>query len=212
MDNVGALNLLFQAGTLLLIILLLLAMVMHINNLNKVYKLMAKLQHKESVPKDLLYKEMTVPQGMNFTALALASWIMLLVAIAFLYLLVPTYLPLSYMDLSDLASSPMGFAKFGIAVAALVAVVLLFLDKLPENYRNLKLTELYSFYSISKRMKKLIGITVVVLCISIIISSYVGTIYPGRSPSAELLSLILMIISAGILVMPIFKEAWEARR
>jgi len=58
----------------------------------------------------------------------------------------------------------------------------------------------------------LIGITVVVLCISIIISSYVGTIYPGRSPSAELLSLILMIISAGILVMPIFKEAWEARR
>ena len=72
--------------------------------------------------------------------------------------------------------------------------------------------ELYSFYSISKTMKKMIGMTVIALCISVLLSAYIGTIYPAHSLPAELLSLMLLVVSAGILVMPIYKEAWEARR
>ncbi|TFH53567.1 MAG: hypothetical protein E4G89_00840 [Methanothrix sp.] len=205
-------NSLFSAGTLLLALLLILAAVLHINNLNRVHKLMAVLQHKNEVSKELLYREMTVSQGSNFTALALASWIMLFVAVAYLYLLVPTILPFSYMNIAELASCNFGFAIFGILVACLAAAIILFLDKLPEDHRELKLTELYSFYSISKAVKKMIGVTVIALCISVLLSAYIGTIYPNHSLPAELLSLMLLIGSAGILVMPIYKEAWEARR
>jgi hypothetical protein len=155
---------------------------------------------------------MTVSQGSNFTALAFASWIMLFVAIAYLYLLVPTFLPFSYMDIGELASNPMGFFIFGILVALLVVSVILFLNKLPEDRRDFRLTELYSFYAISKATKKMIGLTVIALCISVILSAYIGTIYPVKSIASQLISLILLIVSAAILMMPIYKEAWEARR
>jgi len=193
-------------------LLLLLAAVMHIRNLSRVRKLMAILQGKKEVSKALLYKEMTVSQGSNFTALAFASWIMLFVAMAYLYLLVPTVFHYSYMDLPELSSNVLGFAIFGLIVAALAAVVILFLDMLPEDYRNLKLTELYSFYSISKNMKRLIGMTVIALCISIVLSAYIGTIYPVKSTPIQLLSILLLIASAIILVAPVFKMNMEVRR
>jgi len=202
---------LFATGTIVLAVGLILAGVLHINNLNKVHKLVAILQ-KKTVSKAHLYKEMTVSQGSNFNALAIASWIMLFVALAYLYLLVPTILPFSYMDISDLASTSGGFFIFGILAACLVAGVILLLDKLPQDHRELKLTELYSFYSLSKFTKKMIGMTIIALCISVLLSAYIGTIYPSHSLPVELLSLILLLGSAGILVMPIFKEAWEARR
>ena len=211
-EIVTVMNVLFPAGTLLLALLLILAAILHINNLNRVHKLMAALQHKKEVSKALLYEEMTVSQGSNFTALALASWIMLFVAVAYLYLLVPTFLPFSYMSMGELASSLMGFAIFGIIVACLAAAIILLLDKLPQDHRELKLTELYSFYSVSKATKKMIGMTVVALCVSVLLSAYIGTIYPIHSQPAEVLSLMLLVGSVSILVMPIYKEAWEARR
>jgi len=210
-DTAFAADNLFAIGTIVLAIGLILAGILHINNLKKVHKLMGVLQ-KKTVSKSLLYTEMTVAQGSNFTALALASWIMLFVAIAYLYLLVPTFLPFSYMKLAELASNPMGFAAFGALVAIVVATILLFLDKLPEDLREFKLTELYSFYSISKATKKMIGLTVIALCISVFLSAYLGTIYPNHSIGSELISLLLLIVSAAILVMPVYKEAWEARR
>jgi len=225
-------SVLFPAGTMLLLLILFFGALLHINNLYKVLNMMDDLQHKDieindgsnnnlkdSLDEDskggykaLLFKEMTVPQGMNFTALALSSWIMFFVALAYLYLLVPTVLPFSYMSLGELASSDFGFAIFGLAVAILFASIILFLDKLPEDYREFKLTELYSFYSLSKRIKKMIGMTVVALCISIILSAHIGTIYPARSMSAELFSLMILLASAFILFLPVYKEAWEAGR
>ncbi len=202
---------LFATGTIVLAVGLILAGVLHINNLNKVHKLVAILQ-KKTVSKAHLYKEMTVSQGSNFNALAIASWIMLFVAIAYLYLLVPTFFSFSYLDIAELASNSMGFFIFGILVALLAAIVILFLDKLPEDHREFRVTELYSFYAISKTTKKMIGLTVIALCISVILSAYVGTIYPDKSIAAQLISLILLIISAAILTMPIYREAGEARR
>jgi hypothetical protein len=202
---------LFAIGTIVLAMGLILAGVLHINNLNKVHKLMVVLQ-KKTVSKPHLYKEMTVAQGSNFTALAFTSWIMLFVAVAFLYMLVPTFLPFSYMNLAELASNPFGFAIFGFLVALLVAAIVLFLDKLPEDRREFKLTELYSFYTISKTTKKMIGLTIIALCISVILSAYLGTIFPNHSIGFELISLLLLIVSAFILVMPIYREAWEAGR
>ncbi|VVB69152.1 Uncharacterised protein [uncultured archaeon] len=185
---------------------------LHIKTLNRVHQRIEALEHC-SVSKEDLYRGMTIAQGSNFTALALTAWMMLFVAIAYLYLLVPTSLPYSYMQISVVASSFMGFFIFGAIVAALAAIVILALDKLlPEHYRGLKPTELYSFYTLSKNTKKFIGLTVPALAISVVSSAFIGTIYPGRSPLAEALALAFLAVSICMLVAPIYKEAWEGQR
>ena len=202
---------LFAAGTILLVILLALAVLLHVKNIYSVHRLMTLLQ-KKTVDRSHLYAEMTVSQGSNFTALAFASWIMLFVAIAYLYLLVPTYLPYSYMQIASLASNQLGFAILGIAMGLLAAAIILFLDKLPEDRRELRLTEIYSFYNISKTAKKLIALALIALAASIVLSAYLGTIYPEEANAAKLGSLLLLLLSAGILVLPIYKETLEAMR
>ena len=199
---------LFAAGTVLLVILLALAALLHIKNIYSVHKLMTMLQ-KKTVDRSHLYAEMTVSQGSNFTALAFASWIMLFVAIAYLYLLVPTYLPYSYMQVATLASNQMGFAIMGIAVGLLTAAIILLLDKLPEDRRELRLTEIYSFYALSKTAKKLITLALIALAASIVLSAYLGTIYPAQSDAAKLASLLLLLLSAAILAMPIYRQSWR---
>lgn len=199
---------LFAAGTVLLVILLALAALLHIKNIYSVHKLMTMLQ-KKTVDRSHLYAEMTVSQGSNFTALAFASWIMLFVAIAYLYLLVPTYLPYSYMQVATLASNQMGFAIMGIAVGLLAAAIILLLDKLPEDRRELRLTEIYSFYALSKTAKKLIALALLALSASIVLSAYLGTIYPAQSDAAKLASLLLLLLSAAILAMPIYRQSWR---
>ena len=199
---------LFAAGTVLLVILLALAALLHIKNIYSVHKLMTMLQ-KKTVDRSHLYAEMTVSQGSNFTALAFASWIMLFVAIAYLYLLVPTYLPYSYMQVATLASNQMGFAIMGIAVGLLAAAIILFLDKLPEDRRELRLTEVYSFYALSKTAKKLIALALIALAASIVLSAYLGTIYPAQSDAAKLASLLLLLLSVAILAMPIYRKSWR---
>jgi hypothetical protein len=203
-------NILFALGTFVLAIGLILALALHILNIKRVHKLMGVLQ-KKKVTKSSLYKEMTVSQGTNFTALAFASWIMLFVAMAFLYLLVPTVLPFSYMNVAELASNPFGFAIFGVLVGFLAWFIIFFLDKLPDDRREFRLTELYSFYSISKGTKRMIGLTLIALWISVFSSAYLGTIYPNQSIAVQLISLVSLVTSAGVLVIPIYKEAWESR-
>ena len=202
---------LFAAGTVLLVILLALAALLHIKNIYSVHRLMTMLQ-KKTVDRSHLYAEMTVSQGSNFTALAFASWIMLFVAIAYLYLLVPTYLPYSYMQVATLASNQMGFAIMGIAVGLLAAAIILLLDKLPEDRRELRLTEVYSFYALSKTAKKLIALALIALAASIVLSAYLGTIYPAHSDAAKLSSLLLLLLSAIVLLMPIYRESLEGMR
>jgi hypothetical protein len=203
------LNSLFTLGTLLLISILILACILHIYNIRRIYIDLGNLGCHAA--KSSFYKEITVSQGSNFIGLTFASWILLSVAIAFLYLLVPTILPYSYMQVAELASSSIGFLVLGILIFIMSGSTILLLDKLPENYRDFRFTELYSFYSISKRMKRIIGLTVLPLCVSVLLSAYLGTIYPELSISIELVSLTLVVISASIMVMPIFREASRGR-
>lgn len=180
---------------------------LHINNLKRVHKRIEELKGGP-VPKEDFYREMTVAQGSNFSALAMTAWIMLFVAIAYLYLLIPSDLPFSYMmQIPEWASHPLGFLIFGFIAAGVAIVVILISDNLPENHRDLKLTELYSFYSISKSMKRNICLTALFLGVSVVFSAYAGTIYPEHNSISEALSFILLIFSMVILVFPI----WEGR-
>lgn len=197
---------LFTIGTSLLVFILLFVGPVHIFNLKRVHKRIEDLEHCP-VSKEALYKEFSISLGSNFCALAFAAWIMLFVAIAYLYLLVPTVLSFSYMRIPTLASNPLGFAIFGVAVAIVTALMILGLDKLPEKYREFKLTEMYSFYIPSKSMKRMIVLAVPFLCMSVLFSAYVGTIYPDRSPLAEFLGLVFLFVSLSFMVTPIYREA-----
>lgn len=184
------------------------AVVLHIYNLWRIHRRVELLEHSR-ITKECFYNEVAIAQGSNFCALAFAAWLMMVVAIAYLYFLVPTIPATSYMQIPDLASNPFGFAAYGLAIALAAAIVILGLDKLPESYREFKLTELYSFYSISKEAKRMIVLTIPALCISIICSAYIGTIYPEHDPLAESLALILLALSEGTLVAIIYKDTVE---
>lgn len=178
---------------------------LHMRNLDTTYKMMLKLVSK-NITREEIYKEMTVAQGSNFTALATAAWIMLFEAIAYLYFFVPGVLPINFMKLApELAGSDIGFFIFGVLVAMLAACCIWGLDMLPNNMRNFKISEIYSFYNISKKIKTYISLTIILLGASIIISAYLGTIYPSRNSAAELSSFLLLCLSIGILILPIWR-------
>jgi hypothetical protein len=181
---------------------------LHIKNLDRIHVRIEKLAGGR-VPKKDLYREITVAQGTNFTALANAALIMLAVALAYLYLLVPNNLSLSYMmRMPGWASSPIGFALFGAIIAILTAILILASDSLSENHRSLKLTELYSFYVIPKGEKKKIGLSIIFLAFSIFFSAWIGTIYPMHNNLLEGLSFALLLLAILLLVLPI----WEGRK
>lgn len=191
------------------IFLLLGAAYMHIDNLKKAHNKIEVLAGK-TVQKEDFYKEITVAQGSNFVALAMAAWIMLFVAFSYLYFLIPGAMPFSYMmQMPEWSSTPLGFFIFGLIAASLAAIVIfVVLDKFPENKRHFKLTELYSFYDISKRMKGYIGFAILPLILSVVFSAYLGTIYPEHNQYFESFSFIFLIISMCILIWPI----WEGRK
>lgn len=200
-------------SALLVAMILIGAAALHIFNIYRVHKRIECLMGENcSVSKETLYREMTIAQGSNFWAMSFAAWLMLFVAISYLYFLVPTIMPLSYMQVADLASASYGFTTLGLTVALGFGLLMLLLDKLPDSLRYLKPIELYSFYIISKNTKRMIVLTIITLSISIVCSAYIGTIYPGKDPVAEGLALITLAISAGALVSPVYREAVEGLR
>jgi hypothetical protein len=210
----------FALSLILPFIILLGAFYLHLSNLRRIFEDIQEAQKEgddafrnmtlekpATISKRKFYEEMTVAQGSNFTALATAAWIMLFVALAYFYFLVPSDLPFNFIEWAPpLASNFAGFFIFGIFIAFLAAaIIFLILDRLSEDYRNLKLSELYSFYAISKTWKALISITVLFLWVSILISAELGTIYPANNIELETISFLLLIISECILVWPILE-------
>lgn len=191
-------------------ILLMGAGYLHIRNINCVHEKIEYLMGgKGSVSKEDLYREMTVAQGMNFIGLTNVAWVMLFVSIAFLYFLIPTDLPFSYIkQLPELASHPLGFFFFGIITTFFAFILIMISDILSESRRNWKFTELYSFYDICKNIKVKIISTIPLLSLSIVLSAWNAILYPEQYMILGTLSFILIIISIVILVWPI----WMGRK
>lgn len=198
---------LYMAFSSAIIILILIASgALHLIRLKNIHKRLEELK-RCPISIDKFYKEITVAQGSNFIALAMAGWLMLFVAIGYFYFLIPSEMPFSYlMQMSYWASSPVGFMLFGIGVASFFIIIIFFMDKLSESHRNIKLIELYSFYSLSKNRKKLIAMTILLLWISIFISAGLGTIYPETNALYQGISFVFLIVSECILVSPIWEE------
>ena len=188
---------------LILFIIIAGAFYLHISYLNRVYVKIIELK-KQHVPHEAFYENMSIAQGSNFSGLAMTAWIALIVAILYFYLLTPGRFYFSYIESApELASGSFGFLLFGIVATIVAFLGIILLDKLPENHRNLKLTELYSFYSLSKNMKRCISLAIPLLGLSIVVSAYSGTIYPEKNTSLEAFGFMLLIVSATILVCPV---------
>jgi len=182
---------------------------LHISNINRIHKKVERLSGS-SVSKEDLLKALSIPQGSNFNSLAMTAWMLLFVAIAYLYFLTPAVFPqVNYFQVPLMASNPFGFLVFGLLVAGLIALVMIGSRRLP---KDLWLSEVYSFYNLSGRTKALIALSIPVLWLSIASSAYAGTQYPQVSDHIMTASFLLLIIPLAILLMPIYRETWEGIR
>jgi hypothetical protein len=140
-------------------------------------------------------------QGSNFNALAIASWSLFFIGLAFLYFLTPDLFPRAnyFVGASGPASLDLGLFIFALAII-LPTSILAFL--IPRGYR---------YYAISRSQKQtIVPLTIVLLIISIGASSYIGTIYPEANETAWNLGYVALLSSLALLMLPIllgFKEA-----
>jgi uncharacterized integral membrane protein len=201
-----------QLSLLLVVGVLLAGGPLHLWNLERIHRKITVLKGYQ-VTKDDLYKEISIPQGSNFSSLAMTAWMLLFVAIAFLYFLTPSvFAGFNYFQVPSLASNPLGFLILGVIVSGGIALIVVGLNRLPERYGAIKFADLYSFYQISKRTKTLIALTVLWLWLSICSSTYLGTIYPEQSDFMVEAAFVLLFGSLLVLISPIIKEAMEGMR
>jgi hypothetical protein len=194
------------SSTFLLILgLLVLGYLLHLIYLDKIYNKLLSLsgessqlgilsQSGASISKEILLKELYTPQGSNFNALAISAWSLFFIALAYFYFLTPSVFEnYNYFKLAPLASSLLGFFVFGFLILLLTVVL------------SVGFSRIYGFYEISTGMKTAIMLTFVLLAVSIICSTYIGTIYPGRTYILpETAAFATLLTSQLILLAPIY--------
>jgi hypothetical protein len=193
--------------------LLALGAILHLFYLDRIYNKILPLSGESSqlgmssrsgasISKEGLLKELYLPQGSNFNAIAICAWSLFFISLAFFYFLTPAIFgKYNYFQLAPLASSLFGFFIFGLLILLLTGVI------------AAEFSRIYGFYEISRGMKKAIMTTFGFLGVSIICSAYLGTIYPGEvSVLAEAIAFLALLISQLILLAPICLGAAKVMR
>ncbi len=191
MDLESLIQMLLSPLTLLLVVgFLIFGILLHIYNLERVYKRISSLS-KGHISRELLYEVMSQSQGSNFIAIAISAWSLLFVTIAYFYFLTPTVFSINYFRVPDLASSPLGFFILGAIVILVTGLI------------GASFARFYSFYEISWTTKKFIMGTIPLLGVSLFCSAYAGTLYPNSSPAlTELAAFLGLLVSEVILLSP----------
>jgi hypothetical protein len=203
---------LMSLSAALIVLMTALAAVFHALNVKKIHRRVSELE-KKSIKKEELYKELSQPQGANFSAVATVAWGLALVAFVYLYFFTPdVFARVNYFRVPKMASSPIGFAAIGLLFSVLMTAVVVGTDKLPESCRCYRFLELYNFYVIDKNTKRLFVLTIPALWISIWCSAYLSTIYPDESSSVGLVAFALFLASMVVLTTPIYREFLEGLR
>jgi len=159
-------------------------------------RIRAKLNRKvdSKVEMDDLKNALQISQGSNFNTLLISSWSLFFVALVFLYFLTPTiFESFNYFKIADVASSNFGIIIFGAAVILLSGA---FAFNIPRIYR---------YYAISRDLKNIIIYLVpLLLLVSILVSIYLGTIYPIEDNNSWNLGYLTLVVSQVLLLSPIF--------
>jgi len=200
---------LMSLSAALVVLMTVFAAVFHALNVKRIHRRVSELE-KKSVSSEKLYKELSTPQGANFSAVATVAWILSFVAFVYLYFFTPdVFARVNYFQVPKMASSPLGFAAIGLLISVLMTAVVVGTDKLPESCRCYRFLELYNFYVIDKNMKRLFVLTIPALWASIWCSAYLGTTYPNGSSPVGLVAFALFFASMVVLISPIYREFLE---
>ncbi len=197
---------LMSLSAALVVLMTVIAAVFHALNVKRTHRKVSELEEK-SIKSEKLYKELSTPQGANFSAVATVAWLLALVAFVYLYFFTPDVFPeVNYFQVPEMASSPLGFAAVGLLLSVLMTAAVIGTDKLPDSCRCYRFLELYNFYVIDKNTKRLFVLTIPALWASIWYSAYLGTTYPNGSSTVGLVALVLFVASLAVLISPIYRE------
>jgi len=191
----------FEAYMLIcLVAILILGGALHVMYLKMIESMVKRTEESDFNLEDLM-RSMHISQGSNFNIMMILSWSLLLVALAFLYLLTPSIFPeWNYFKIPRVASLDWGFAIFGAAALIPGALISIFVPKV------------YSYYQIHKRLKAIAAAIPALLLGSIICSVHLGTIYPASDQFYWNLGYSMLAAAAVLMILPIsigFLEAWR---
>ena len=202
-------------GLGLFVLLLALGVALHRLNMEKTYRMVAATSKMEKnnraesnttggeVSRDELREEMFTRQGSNFNAAAVTAWMLLFAAFAYFYFLTKdVFVQHNYFQLVPaLASGPLGFATFGLAVLLLTLAVAAFIPK-----------ELYGYYELSRRTKVAIMLSGPLLALSVVLSIQQGTVSPQMDLGLRVVAFLALFASEIALLWPIYSEALGGMR
>ena len=143
---------------------------------------------------EALKRSLSLRQGSNFNTIVLSAWALFFVAFFFLYFLTPLAFPAwNYFKLlPNYASSDMGLFLLGFAVIVLLGI------------GAFSIPLLYRYYSISHETKRLMIYSPVMIIISIVLSSYLGTIFPETNGLFWYIAYLFLLVAEVALFLPIF--------
>ncbi|MGB9924807.1 MAG: hypothetical protein ACPLLR_07485 [Methanothrix sp.] len=182
----------------MLLVLLLLGLLLHRWNLERIYRRLSELS--SGVSRDELYQKIAIDHGANFSAMVFSSWVAFFVAFA--YYLLPPSIPL-LLRFGFLIAESYGLAIFAISVTVLASVLILASRGFPV---WLRLSDIYSIYPMPLNQKKLCFVPVMLLWVSSWFSIYNSISYPYVNWMLEVLAGLLLLLALILLFIPVFKE------
>jgi hypothetical protein len=183
------------------VILIILTLISHNIYLRNTAKMIRSTSDPDFLAKDLT-ECLSRPQGSNFNTMALVSWILLAPCIAFLFFLTPRLFEQSLLGFGEIASNYMNLWLLTIIIIIILLPI------------SILMMRIYRFHNVNKVNKLMIFYIVPPLMfISLLLSSYLSTIYPIFDQIAWNFSYSLMIIGEILLFLPIYKNfSWRLER
>lgn len=185
----------------LMLALLSLALLLHKVYLDRIYGQVRRTTEGDFEMEDLL-RHLRLPQGSNFNTIIIASWLLFFVGTAYLFFQTPSiFQGVNYFRLAPLASTWYGMIVFGWGVMALVFILALFIPKI------------YGYYIIHGQIKKMMAfLAPPLLTSSIVISIYLGTIYPRTDEFVWFCGYLALLATLLFLLSPVFLSIKEGSR
>lgn len=182
----------YEISLLILIIVVILGFISHMG-----YWIRVSSHVRDTADNDFgrqdLRKALHMHQGSNFNVVLLTSWSLFLVALVFLYFMTPEiFHDLNYFRFPRLASENFGLAVLGAAIILL-----------PGSLVALFVPRAYSYYLITRKLKKLSLFAPMLLIVSIFCSINLGTIYPNTDSFYWNLGYATLLLALIILLAPL---------
>ena len=170
-----------------------LAMAIHKTYLDRIYLRVRKTTDGNFEMAELK-AHLELPQGSNFNTMMLLSWLLFFVGIAYLFFQTPAiFQDWNYFSLARIASAWYGMIIFGWGVMGLTFIL------------AVAIPAIYKYYIIHRMVKKMMAfLAPLLLTISIVISLYLGAIYPRTDEVIWYWGYFALLAPLILLLSPVF--------